>query len=148
VLEAPKTQEQALQQMRLYWAAFAVTIPIYLFAGTTSFRISWLNFQNSGKIFVALAALNLCAFSWALRKLYLPAKQRLQQNPENAAAVKRWMSSWMVLVCDAGAMSLYGFAFWTGNKTLKQSSPFFVIELVLMIFLWPRSLPSSPRIPG
>jgi Na+/melibiose symporter-like transporter len=136
----PRTKEQALRQMRSMWFAFVVSIPLYIYAGCIVGRVSWLGFRSAGMIFIVLAALNLLAFSWALRKRYLPAKRTLKRQPENADAVKRWMSSWTIVLCNANSLIVLGFAFWMGGKTLRQSLPFFVFGSILILLLWPRQV--------
>ena len=124
--------------MRTMWLVLVISIPAYLYAGKLVQGISWLKFQDAGKTFVALAALELLAFSWVLGKRFIPARRSLRSQPGSADAVKRWMSSWTILLCNAHSVIIFGFAFWMGDKTLRQSLPFFVIGSVLMISLWPR----------
>ena len=139
-MAVPRTKEQALRQMRAMWFAFIMSIPLYIYAGDVVGRISWLQFQSAGKTFIVLAALNLLAFSWVLRKRYLPDQRNLQGQTENADAVKRWMSSWTILLCNANCEIVLGFAFWMGGKTLGQSLPFFVIGSLLILSSWPRQV--------
>jgi hypothetical protein len=117
----------------------------YLYAGGVVRGISWLKFRAGGTTFIALGVLNLVAFSWVLRKRYLPDQRNLRGRTENADAVKRWMSSWTILLCNANSLVVLGFAFWMGGKTLGQSLPFFVIGSLLILLLWPRQvwLPSK-----
>lgn len=146
-MAVPRTKEQALRQMRSMWFALLVSIPIYIYAGGIVGRVSWLRFRSAGMIFIVLAALNLLAFSWALRKRYLPAKRSVERQPENADAVRRWMSSWTIVLCNANALIVFGFAFWMGGKTLGQSLPFFVLGSLLILSLWPRQVwVSSTRV--
>jgi hypothetical protein len=143
-LAAPRTKEEALRQMRFVWCGFIVSIPVYLYYGEVARRISWLGFSNAGKVFVILGALNLLSFSWILRRRYLPALRVCRSQPENVDAVKHWMNSWTILICNANSEIVTGFAFWMGDKTLQQSLPFFVIGPVLILSLWPRQIsPSS-----
>lgn len=126
--------------MRSMWFAFIVSIPLYIYVGSIVGWVSWLGFRSAGMIFIVLAALNLLAFSWALRKRYLPAKRAVERQPENADAVKRWMNSWTIVLCNANSLIVLGFAFWMGGKTLGQSLPFFVLGFLLILSLWPRQL--------
>lgn len=135
-----RTKEQALRQMRSMWFAFIVSIPLYIYAGDVIGRISWLRFRSAGGILIVLAALNLLSFSWALRKRYLPAKRTVERQPEDADAVKRWVSSWTIVLCNANSLIVLGFAFWMGGRTMVQSLPFFVFGSLLILLLWPRKV--------
>jgi hypothetical protein len=145
-LAAPRTKEEALQYMRFTWFAFIVSIVLYVWIGETMPGFSWLNFAKAGEIFVILGVFNLLSFLWARRKLYSPALEVIQSQPENVRAVRRWMSSWIVLLCIAQSETLFGLAFRMGDKTLQQSLPFYVVGSVLTLWLWPRQVWSSTKI--
>lgn len=144
-LAAARTKEEALQQMRFIWFAFIVSIALYVWIGETMPGFSWLTFDNAGKAFFILAVLNLVSFSWAWRKLYSPALAVIRSHPENIRAVKRWMSSWIILLCNAESLAVFGLAFRMGDKTLQQSSPFYVVGLLLTLWLWPRQVWQSTK---
>lgn len=131
--------------MRLLWLAFFVSIALYVWIGETMPGFSWLSFENAGKILFMLAVLDLLSFSWARRKLYSPALEVLQSQPENIRAVKRWMSTWTILLCNAQAVAVFGLAFRMGDKTLRQSLAFYVVGFLLTLWLWPRQVWSSTR---
>jgi hypothetical protein len=142
-LAAAKTKEEALQQMRLIWFAFVVSIALYVWIGETMPGFSWLTFRNAGKTFVILAVLNLLSFTWAFRKRYIPARAVLRSKPEDIRAVKRWTTYWLILLCNANSLILFGLAFRLGDKTLWQSLPFYVVGSLLILSLWPRQVWSS-----
>jgi hypothetical protein len=137
-MATPKTKEEALQHMRLIWLSLVIAIPLYIYAGRLIGRVSWLGFSNTGKICVILGALNLLSFFWFLQKRYLPAFGEFRNQPENIQVVRRWMLSWMALVCNAHSIALFGLVFWMSGKTLQQSLPFFLIGALLVLSLWPR----------
>ena len=145
-MATPRTKEEALQQMRLMWFGFIVTIPLYIYMGETMTGFSWLNFSYAGKTFAVLSILDLYCFMWAWRKRYSPALGAIQREPENIHAVRRWMSSWTILICMAESETLFGFAFRKGDKTLQQSLPFYIVGLLLTLWLWPRHAWSSTKI--
>lgn len=144
-MAAPKTREEALRQMRLVWFCFVISIPLYVYVGETMPGFLWLSFPNAGRTFVILAALNLFSFSWVLRKRYFPDAAVVRTEPETMRAVRRWMTSWTILICNANSVVLIGLAFRMGGKTLQQSLPFYVIGALLILSLWPRQIWSSTR---
>jgi hypothetical protein len=92
-----------------------------------------------------LAVFSLLSFLWARRKLYSPALEAMQSQPENNVAVRRWMFSWIISICIAECESLFGLAFRMGGKTLQQSAPFYAAGLLLTLWLWPRQFWSSTK---
>jgi hypothetical protein len=144
-LAAPRTKEAVLQQMRLIWFGFIIAIPLYAWVGETVQATSWLNFWHAGEVFGILAVVELFYFFWARKKLYTPALVALQNQPGDMHAVRRWMNSWIVLLCMANSMILFGLAFRLGSKTLQQSVPFYVVGSLLILWLWPRQVWSTPK---
>ncbi len=147
-MAAPRTTEEALHQMRVIWFSILVSIPLYLYAGDVVGAIPWLSFPSAGKVFIVLAVLNLYYAFWFRRSRYLPAVIAIQDQPENVHAVRRWMSSWTVLICMAESEAVYGFAFRMGNKRLAQSLPFSVVAAIWTLWLWPRQAWVSDEIAG
>jgi hypothetical protein len=143
-LAKARTKEEALQYMRILWFNMIAAIVLYIYTGETM-PLSWFSFHHSGKIFAALAALNLVSFAWCLWKRYSPALQALQSEPENVRAVKRWATMWMILLCSADSIAFFGVAFRMGGKTLEQTLPFYVVGSILTLWLWPRRFWSSAR---
>ncbi|MHB8412484.1 MAG: hypothetical protein ACYDDI_11145 [Candidatus Acidiferrales bacterium] len=133
----PKTKEEALLQMRLMWFAILMSILLYIYVGEMSPGIKWLNFQNTGKIFVILAVLNLVSFLWFRKKRYRAARDLAKEQPENTHAVRSWMNSWIILLSIADSEAVFGVCFRMGNKTLQQTLPFYAIGLLLTLSLWP-----------
>ena len=121
-------------------------IPLYVYIGETIPGFSWLNFPNAGKTFVILEVIDLLSFLWVRRELYSPALEVIQSQPENIHAVRRWLSSWIILLCTANCEPLFGLAFRMGHKTLQQSLPFYVVGSLLILWLWPRQVWPSTKI--
>jgi hypothetical protein len=129
--------------MRFVWFGYIVSIVLYVWVGETMPGLSWLNFSRAGETFVILGVLDLLYFSWSKRKRYSPALEGIQSQPENIRTVRRWMNSWIVLVCIAQSEALFGLVFRMGDKTLQQSLPFYVVGFLLTLWLWPRQVWSS-----
>jgi hypothetical protein len=144
-LGAPRTRDEALGQMHLMWFSFIVAFVLIVWAGETMPGFSWLAFPNAGKTFFILAVFYILSFFWVRGKRYSPALEAIRSQPEDIHAVRRWMSSWTMLVCMANAQTLFGFAFRMGGKTLQQSLPFYVLGFLLTLWLWPRQVWSSPK---
>ena len=141
----PRTKEEALRQMRFIWFSFIVSIPLYIWMGENMPGISWLTFPNAGTIVIILVVLNLLSFSWAWRKRYSPALEAVRNQPENIDVVRRWTNSWLIVLCNANAVTVFGLAFRMGGKTLLQSLAFYVTGALLVLWLWPRQVSSSTR---
>jgi hypothetical protein len=131
--------------MRLTWLSFIVSVALIVWAGETMPGFSWLAFPNAGKIFVILAVFYILSFFLFWRNRYSPALGAIRSQPEDVHAVRRWMSSWTVLLCMANAETLFGFALRMGGKTLQQCLPFYVLGSFLILWLWPRQVWSSPK---
>jgi len=132
--------------MRFLWFGYSVPIVLYIWIGETMPGLSWLNFPRAGATFVILGVLSLLDFSWSKTKRYSPALEVIQSQPEDIRTVRRWMNSWIVLICIAQSEALFGLAFRMGGKTLQQSLPFYVVGVLLTLWLWPRRVWSSTRI--
>jgi len=87
-----------------------------------------------------LSDLSLIQFSWFRRKRYSSALALVREQPENIDAVRRWMNSWIVLLCLAESVTVFGFFFRVGDKTLEQSLPFYAVGALLILWLWPRQV--------
>lgn len=145
-MAVPKTKDEALQQMRVMWGGMVIAVALYVYIGETIPGPSWLSFRHAGTTFVILAALNLLAFWWELRKRYSPAVQVLRLRPGDMHATRRWMNMWIVLLCSANSFTLFGLALRMGGKTTEQTLPFYGVGLLLTLSLWPRAAWSSERI--
>jgi len=131
--------------MRMMWFGLIAANLLYVYIGQTEPALSWLSFQQAGKIFAILAALNLIAFAWTLWRRYLPAAEAIRDQPENMQAIRRWMGMWTILLCNASSITLFGLAFRMGGKTLQQTAPFYLVGVLLTLWLWPRQVWSSDR---
>ena len=135
--------------MRIIWVCFIVTIALYIRTGETMPGFSWLRFKNAKETFETLAVLDFLYFFWAWRRLYCPALEAVQSQPENIRAVTRWMGSWMIVLTIAETETLFGLASQLGGQTLQQSSPFYVVGSLLTLWLWPRQFwPSANAAPS
>ncbi|MGH9737238.1 MAG: hypothetical protein ACRD4X_01450 [Candidatus Acidiferrales bacterium] len=123
--------------MRYMWGAEIVAIALYLWIGEM-IAVSWLSFPNAGTIFIMLGIVDCVSFFLRFRKRYAPALDLARRQPEDIRSVRRWMSSWITLICIAQSEALLGLAFRLGHKTLEQALPFYVLAGLLTLWLWPR----------
>ena len=133
--------------MRRLWFTLIASFALFVWIGETMPGYPWFAFPSAGKIFVILAVLNLVSLSWFWRKRYSPALGAIRSQPKDIDAVRRWNSSWTVLVCMANAEIVFGFAFRMGGKTLQQTLPFYLLGVLLYLCFWPRPVWSSPKYP-
>jgi hypothetical protein len=91
-LAAPKTKEEALQQMRLIWVSMIVSILLYVYMSEMVRSISWLNLSHAGMLLVILAICNLYSFLRFQTRRYNPAHRAIQSQPENIQTVRLWMN--------------------------------------------------------
>lgn len=140
----PKTNEEALLQMRLIWFAFLMSIPLYIYAAAMT-NFTWLNFRNARTIFDVLGILDLLYFAWIRISWFPRAVEAAQKHSEDIRAVRRWMVVWTILVSIAESEALFGVCLQTGNEALKPALPFYVLASLLLLTLWPRQI-WSPRI--
>ena len=133
--------------MRVMWFAFIMSVVLYIYIGVTvKSSFSWLGFKNAGTIFVVLSAFEVFYFLLAWRKFYQPAMEFIRNQPEDVHAVGRLMVGWIILLAAAESEILFGFVFWMGNKTFKQSLLFFVLGVLMLLSLWPRQFWSASGI--
>ena len=133
----PKTKEEALRQMRLIWIAFVVSTLLYVYIGETTPGFGWLHFKDADKLFVTVAALNLLSFVWFRIKRYPSGVKLAKDRPHDIRAIRRWMNYWLVLLCSAESIAVFGFGLRMGDKTLGQTIPFYAVALLLELSLWP-----------
>lgn len=139
-----KTKQQALLQLRLMWFSILAAVPLYLYALQFTLGISWLHFRHATEVFSALSALDLFSFFWLWQKRYLPSVEKMRAYPDDVRAIERWVQSVTILLSLGESEAVFGVALCLGGRTLKQSSPFFVVGVVLILLMWPRKVWTSP----
>ena len=138
-----KTKQQALLHLRLTWFSMLAAVPLYLYALQFTPGISWFHFRHATQVFSALSVLDLISFFWLWQKRYLPSVENMRTYPDNIRAIERWVQSVTILLSLAESHAVFGVALCFGGRTLKQSSPLFVVSLVLILLVWPRKVWAS-----
>jgi|ERR1700691_313045 hypothetical protein len=134
--------------MRLLWLAFVVAIPLYAYCGEATPRWTRFTFANAGKVYVAMAVLNLYYVFGTWKRLYLPAVNALRIQPDDVRAVGRWMNGEIALISMVQCQALFGLALREDGKTLEQALPFYLAGFLLTLCLWPRRVWSSINMDG
>lgn len=136
----PKTKEESLRQLRSIWLAYLATVPLYVYAVQLMSGPSWLHFRNAVEVFSILSAFDLISFVWFWQKRHSRAVETLRSNPEDVHAIRRWVASVTILLALAESHAVFGAILGLGGTTLEESSPFFIVTVILMLLLWPRKV--------
>jgi hypothetical protein len=90
------------------------------------------------KILVLLAVGNVVAIFVLRRKLVKSAEQTLSVQPDDADAVARWRSGYIITYAFSEVVALYGLVLHFTGFTFVQVLPFFIAGFVLILFYAPR----------
>ncbi|HLJ40613.1 MAG TPA: hypothetical protein VKT50_03905 [Candidatus Acidoferrales bacterium] len=145
-MAAPKTTEEAFQQMRFMWFAFLASILLYIYIATTTPPPAWLNFRNATRIFPILGVLDLVYFAWFRTKRFPGALQLAQERPRDIHAIRRWVAAWITLAAIAETEALFGLCLQWGNKSPREATPLYALGFVLIASLWPQHVHSRDSI--
>jgi hypothetical protein len=135
----PRTKEEALQQMRLTWLAFLMSIPLYIYAATIA-NFEWLHFRNAQTVFDVFGILDLLCFVRFRISRYPRMLGLAQQHPEDMHTVRRWTVVWTMLLSFAEAEAVFGVCSQIENNALKPALPFYALAFALLLSLWPRHI--------
>jgi hypothetical protein len=141
-MPAPNTKEEALQQMRLIWLAFLVSVLFYVYIGYTMPPFPWLQFRHAQTTISVLGVLDLLNFVWFRVKRFPSALQFAQARPQNIHAIRRWRIEWIILVTFAEAEAMFGILIQWGQNSQK-AIPFYALSFLLILSLWPRQIAAS-----
>ena len=144
-MAAPVTKEGALQQLRVLWFVWVVTIALYVWVGEMVSGIPWLDFPNARTVFTLVGIASLVGFVWFRQRKYSESLEALRSQPDDIHAIRRWINSWLVLACVAEIEAVFGLVMRLGGHALQQSLPFYVVGLLLTLWMWPQLARSSPQ---
>jgi hypothetical protein len=80
----------------------------------------------------------LCSLLLLRRKLVKPSEDALANTPEDAVAIRRWQSGYLMTYAFSEAIALYGVVLHFMGFTLAQVAPFLIAGFVLILFYSPR----------
>ena len=94
-------------------------------------HVMWLAFLANGLIIVAIALF----FRF---KVLQPAAETLQRKSDDPGALARWRIGNLLSCLLAESLVLLGFALRFTGGTTRQSVPFYIVGIGLMLLWWPR----------
>jgi hypothetical protein len=135
-------------------AALLLAIAAYVFLGETiASRTAVPGNSMMFQVFALVAVVTVAVMFVARRKTIAPAATTLRDHPEDAAALARWRSGYVITYALCEAVALYGFILRMLGFSLTQVAPFYLAAILLMLFYGPRrpapesqmATPSSSR---
>ncbi len=85
-----------------------------------------------------LAVMNVLVIMVMRRVFVSKAEEILRTNPEDAGALMRWRSGYIVTYAIAESVALYGLVLHFLGFTHVEVTPFFLAGFVLLVFFPPR----------
>jgi F0F1-type ATP synthase membrane subunit c/vacuolar-type H+-ATPase subunit K len=138
--------ERARKTVQMFRIALLVSIALYVYIGEVYSGErggqSMAPDPNRNLYFLlTLVALTTVGMIFAVRRLFvLPSETKLAAAPEDAAALNRWRSGYIVTYALSEALALFGLVLRILGFTFSQVLPFYVVGFVLMLLFAPRSL--------
>jgi hypothetical protein len=120
-------------------AALLLAIAAYVFLGETiASRTAMPGNPMMFQIFALVAVVTVAVMFVARRKTIAPATATLRERPEDASALARWRSGYVITYVLCEAVALYGFLLRMLGFSLTQVAPFYLAAILLMLFYGPR----------
>ena len=129
--------EAARRMMQIMQAAFLVSIALYAVM-TKMLPANAAPNVVVFKVLVLLAVGNVVTIFLLRRKLVKPAEQTLSMQPEDADALARWRSGYIITYAFSEVVALCGLILHFMGFTFAQVLPFFIAGFVLILFYVPR----------
>jgi len=131
--------DAALKVLRIFQFALLASILLYILVaaaiGTPGGK------TPAPVILIALtffAVVNVVVILVMRRVLVRKAEDTLRANPEDATALMRWRSGYILTYAIAEAIALFGLVVHFLGFSLLQSAPFFLAGFVVIVFFGPR----------
>ena len=132
------TLENNIRSMRIIYGVLLSAAIFYVLTAEKLFHheahdvhLIWLGFLVTGLTLVGVAL-------FFRLKMLQPAAETLQTNPDDQSALARWRIGNLLSCLLAEAGVLLGFALRFMGGTTRQSLPFYIIGIGLMLVWWPR----------
>lgn len=129
--------EAARRMMQIMRGAFLFSIVLY----AVMTKIVPASVAPNLLMFRALALLSMASVAMIFllrRKLVKPAEQILSAQPEDAGALARWRTGYLITYAFSEAIALYGLVLHFTGVAFAQVLPFFIAGFVLILFYAPR----------
>jgi hypothetical protein len=125
--------------MRIIHAAMILSIFLYVDVFREIGTIHTDPMDNTLIAAIGVIALFTIAGGYFLRSKRMgPAASTLRTNPEDANALAQWRKGAIVSAALAEAIVLYGVSIYLIGGNAKQTAPFFVVGLIVMLLWWPK----------
>jgi hypothetical protein len=85
-----------------------------------------------------LSVVNVAVILFIRRLMVSRAEATLRESPEDAAALMRWRSGYIVIYAAAEGIALFGLVLHFVGYRLVEVAPFFVAGFILLLFYAPR----------
>ncbi len=125
-----------LQTLRI---ALLVSIALYVFVGE---RLATPGAPDRNLYFaITLVAITIVGMIFAVWRLFvLRSAAILADQPDNAAALKRWRTGYIFTYGLCETLALFGFVLCFMGFTLSEVAPFYVVGFVLVLLFSPRRI--------
>ena len=123
--------------------ALLASIVLYVFVGERAGQSATAPPDRNLYFALTLVAITTMGMIFAVRRLFvLRAEVTLAAQPEDAAALNRWRSGYIIVYALCEAVALSGLVLRILGFTLSEVTPFYLVGFVLTLLFGPRR-PSS-----
>ena len=129
--------EASLRALRVVHGAMLVAVLLYVWIGE---QIGPKAAHDVALLQLVLALVSASTVAAALvlcRKMTLPAEAALRSNSQDAAALQRWRGGYIVSFAISESIALFGLVLRVLGGSLRQSLPFYLAAVVLLLILRP-----------
>jgi hypothetical protein len=120
-------------------AALLVAIAAYVFLGETiASRTLVPSNPMMFQVFALIAVLTVALMFVVRRKSIAASTATLREHPEDATALARWRTGYVITYVLCEAVALYGFVLRMMGFSLTQVAPFYLAAILLMLYYSPR----------
>jgi F0F1-type ATP synthase membrane subunit c/vacuolar-type H+-ATPase subunit K len=124
-----------LQTVRI---ALSVSIALYVFIGERIGRSTGTPDRNF-YFAITLVALTTVGVIFAVRRLFvLRSEATLANQPDDAAALKRWRAGYLFTYALCETVALFGFVLRFMGFALSEVAPFYIVAIALLLLFGPR----------
>jgi F0F1-type ATP synthase membrane subunit c/vacuolar-type H+-ATPase subunit K len=129
--------ETTRKMIQIMQGAFLMSIALYAVM-TKILPASVLPNVLVFRVLALLSVATVAVIFLLRRKLVKSAEEVLSAQPEDAAAVARWRSGYLITYAFSEAIALYGLVLHFMGFGFSQVLPFFIAGFVLILFYAPR----------
>ncbi len=136
--------EPARKTLQIVRFALMVSIALYVFVGERVGASLAVAPDRNFYFALTLVAITTVGMIFAVRRvLVLRTEATLAAQPEDAMALNRWRSGYLVTYALCEALAMFGLVLRVLGFTLSEVSPFYIVGFVLMLLFSPRRPPSQ-----